>query len=169
MTIYEIDKAIEQMLNNSFVFNEETGEIDTLLSSETLEMMLDDKFEAYGLYIKNLNADVEAIDKEIKTLMTRKKEKAKQSECLSNIMMDFMLKHGRKKVETPKVLVTTRNSKRVIIDDEEALLNYCKEYHKDDCYTLEVKYKPIKSAIKKAIDDFEGMAHIETNTSINIK
>lgn len=169
MTIYEIDKAIEQTLNNGFVFNEETGEVDTLLTPETLEMMLDDKFEDYGIYIKSLNADADAIDKEIKELQKRKKAKVKLAERLSSTMMNYMIKHKRKKIETPKLLATTRNSKRVVIDDEEALIDYCKENHKDDCYTLNISYKPIKTAIKKQISDFKGLARIETNTTINIK
>lgn len=169
MTIYEIDKAIEQMLINGFVFNEETGEVDMLLTPKTLDMMLDDKLEDYGLFIKSLKADTDAITNEIKTLQARKKQKEKLADRLSDTLLKYMEKHDKKKIETPKLLVSTRNSSKVIIDDEEALMEYCRINHKDDCYSIKIEQKPIKANIKKQIADFEGMAHVETNKTINIK
>lgn len=168
-TLYEIDKSIEQMLNNGFVFNEETGEIDTLLTAETLDLMLEEKLEDYGIYIKQLNADSKAIDDEIKALQKRKEAKSKLSKRLSDTLLAFMLKHNKKRIETPRIDVRTRATKRVVIDDEEALLEYCKVNNKDDCFTIKLEQKLNKPAIRRQISDFQGMAHLETNNTVNIK
>lgn len=169
MTIYEIDQSIEQLLTSGFVYNEETGEIDTTLDEQTLYKMLEDKMEDYAIYIKSREAFTGDMRAEKKNLEDRIKREEKRIERLKSTLLAYMEKYGMTRMEAPRATVGTRINHKVIIDDEEALLDYCKKHHKDDCYTLNIAYKPVKSAIKKQIDDFEDMAHIETSKSISVK
>ena len=58
MTLYEIDKAI---LDFEFEVDEESGEILNASELDELQMARDDKIEGISLWIKNLEAEKEAI------------------------------------------------------------------------------------------------------------
>ena len=168
-TLYEIDQNIEQILETGFVYNEETGEIDTTLDEATLFQMLEDKFEDYAIYIKSREAFIASMRDEKKNLDERIKKEEKRTERLKTTLMTYMQKYDKRRIETPRAVATTRTTSKLIIDDEEALLEYCRENHRDSCITIKLETKPNKANIKKNIDDFTGMAHIEKSKSITIK
>lgn len=74
--------------------------------------------------------------------------------------------NGKKKIETPRALISTRASKKLIIDDEDELISHLKE---TDDSALKVSYTVDKTVIKKDVEKYSEYAHIESNRNINIK
>ena len=87
MTLYEIDKAIQEALEGAV--DPESGEIideELLAAYDQLRMDRDQKVENIGLYIKNLEADAAAIKAEAKNLTARAKAAENKAEHLRNYM-----------------------------------------------------------------------------------
>ena len=144
MTLYEINKAIEQALEAIFASeNPETGEVDEAYvhALEDLQVQRDDKLEALGCYIKNSRAQAEAIKAEEKALKARREKlehKAERLEAYVATMLD-----GQKWDKSAKVAFTFRKSDRAVVDDRDALPA---EYFRTKTTT-----EPDLTAIKKAI------------------
>ena len=105
MNLYEIkqefEKAIEECVDM------ETGEIINPARLDELNMVLTDKRENVALYIKNLSAEVKAIDEEAKNLTNRKRVLNNKVEGLKKYLADNLEGH---KFETAKVVVSFRKS-----------------------------------------------------------
>lgn len=162
MTLYEIEEKLYQRLNEGIAFDDETGEVYTELD---LQKLLDDKMDDYCLFMKNEQAEIEALKNEKKSLDKRIKEKEKKQEYLKNALMEFMKRHDMKKHETSKYVVSTRKSKRLIIDNADAIIS---EY-RNNPDVVKVKYEVNKITVKKNIVGFKNYAHLEDNTSLTIK
>lgn len=162
MTLYEIEEKLYQQLNEGIAFDDETGEVYTELD---LQKLLDDKMDDYCLFMKNEQAEIEALKNEKKSLDKRIKEKEKKQEYLKNALMEFMKRHDMKKHETSKYVVSTRKSKRLIIDNADAIIS---EY-RNNPDVVKVKYEVNKITVKKNIVGFKNYAHLEDNTSLTIK
>lgn len=79
--------------------------------------------------------------------------------------MEFMKRHDMKKHETSKYVVSTRKSKRLIIDNADAIIS---EY-RNNPDVVKVNYEVNKITVKKNIVGFKNYAHLEDNTSLTIK
>lgn len=168
-TLYEINQELIEFLENGFnlaCVDMETGEIDEQKAAEYLEALQiewTEKVENIALYIKNLDAEAEAIKEEEKSLKARREAKEKKAERLREYLKTSMLTSNKQKFETAKVALSFRASKSVIIDDME---NLDKSY-----ITEKVTYSADKTAIKKAIESgwtVEG-ARIEVNQNLQIR
>lgn len=116
MTLYEIDRAIEDTL--LLAIDPETGEVkdEALLDQfEQLQMDREHKVENIGLFIKNLEADAKAIKEESKNLAARAKAAENKAEHLRNYL-EFCL--GGEKFQTPRLSVSFRHAKKVEVDPE---------------------------------------------------
>ena len=162
MTLYEIEEKLYQRLNEDIAFDDETGEVYTELD---LQKLLDEKMDDYCLFMKNEQAEIEALKNEKKSLDKRIKAKEKKQEYLKNALMEFMKRHDMKKHETSKYVVSTRKSKRLIIDNADAIIS---EY-KNNPDVVKVNYEVNKITVKKNIVGFKNYAHLEDNTSLTIK
>lgn len=162
MTLYEIEEKLYQRLNEGIAFDDETGEVYTELD---LQKLLDDKMDDYCLFMKNEQAEIEALKNEKKSLDKRIKAKEKKQEYLKNALMEFMKRHDMKKHETSKYVVSTRKSKRLIIDNADAIIS---EY-RNNPDVVKVNYEVNKITVKKNIVGFKNYAHLEDNTSLTIK
>ena len=162
MTLYEIEEKLYQRLNEGIAFDDETGEVYTELD---LQKLLDEKMDDYCLFMKNEQAEIEALKNEKKSLDKRIKAKEKKQEYLKNALMEFMKRHDMKKHETSKYVVSTRKSKRLIIDNADAIIS---EY-KNNPDVVKVNYEVNKITVKKNIVGFKNYAHLEDNTSLTIK
>ena len=162
MTLYEIEEKLYQQLNESIAFDDDTGEVYTELD---LQKLLDEKMDDYCLFMKNEQAEIEALKNEKKSLDKRIKTKEKKQEYLKNALMEFMKRHDMKKHETSKYVVSTRKSKRLIIDNADAIIS---EY-KNNPDVVKVNYEVNKITVKKNIVGFKNYAHLEDNTSLTIK
>ena len=162
MTLYEIEEKLYQRLNEDIAFDDETGEVYTELD---LQKLLDEKMDDYCLFMKNEQAEIEALKNEKKSLDKRIKTKEKKQEYLKNALIEFMKRHDMKKHETSKYVVSTRKSKRLIIDNADAIIS---EY-RNNPDVVKVNYEVNKITVKKNIVGFKNYAHLEDNTSLTIK
>ncbi len=165
MTLYEINSQIDQILSNIEI-DEETGEvlIDTTLL-ESLQIAHDVKIENIACFVKNLNAEVEALKAEEKNLYARRKQKEKTIERLT-YMLDTDL--NGQKFETARCKISYRKSTSTVVDEEVFL-----EKYKDDTNmcTPNTTYKYDKAQLKKKIqagETIDGVT-LSVNNNISIK
>ena len=137
MTLYEIDKAIEDAILNAV--DKETGElIGDLSLLDELRIERDIKIENIGLYIKNLTSEAERIKEEERVLHERRKVKENKADRLKMYLSDAL--QGNK-FETARVAMSFRKSTSVEIQDVDKLPEkFCK-----------TKIEPDKTAIKTAL------------------
>lgn len=148
MKLYEIDKAIQDVIDHGFVVNEETGEI--IFDETNLEELRDtfnDKLEACGIYAKETDALAAAIRTEEQALAKRRKALESKSASLKAYMLRYMTYYGETSIETAKVKITTRKSSRVIVSDADVL--------PDDLVVVVTERKPDKRKIKVALQSGE--------------
>ena len=164
--LYEIDAAIAAAIERMFdTVDAETGEIDagTVEELEALQAERAAKLDNIGAYIKNLDAEVEAIDKEIATLKSRKDVKKAKIERLKDYVTESLKKSDKPKFESARVVFSFRKSMTVNVLDVEAL--------PADYVNFSIEKKPDKMAIKKAIQAGEVIsgAELVENQSLQIK
>lgn len=167
MKLYEIAADYAHLLHAV-----ENGDIPEEAIADTLESitaMLDDKVDNIACVIKNLSAEAEAIDAEIKRLQDRKDEKKRRVENLKAYLAKTLLESGYTKVETARNKVSFRKSESVTVANEDDFIRWAKEHATD---FLTYKEPTInKTAIKAALKDGEIIdgATIETKQNIQIK
>lgn len=160
MTLYEIDKAIQEALEGAV--DPESGEIideELLAAYDQLRMDRDQKVENIGLYIKNLEADAAAIKAEAKNLTARAKAAENKAEHLRNYMQ-FCL--NGQKFQSPRLSVSFRHAKKVEVD-QNRLFEIPDDYlrYKDP----EVDKKRVSEALK-AGEDIPGCTLVDSVSMI---
>lgn len=159
MKLYEINQEIENLID------EETGEITDLEKFNQLQETKEQKFENVSLYVKNTESDINAIKEEISNLQARLKAKTKRAEGLKWWLSKAMLDNNIKKIDTPKAKISFRNSKQVIIDDEEAF----KKEH-PELFSTKTTVVPNKTKIKEWLkDNISENCHLEEKQNLQIK
>lgn len=162
MTLYEINSQIIDFMNNIEI-DEETGEILTDMSMlDQLQVAHDEKIENIALFIKNTEADCDAIKKEEVALAKRRKTKENLINRLKSALSDDL---QGSKFETPRCKISFRKSTSTEVDEEEFL-----KYHKDLCTKVE-SYKYSKTDLKKLVQGgtpLHGVKLVE-NKSISVK
>jgi len=117
-------------------------------------------------YIKNQEAQVDAISAEIKRLQDLKKSRENRLARVRKGYTDFLIAVEKKKIETPKGTMTVAAPTISTIIDDAAMLP--KEFLRET-----VRYDPDKKAIKDAILSNPNRiipgAHLEEKISIRIK
>lgn len=165
MNLYEINREIEEVLENSI--DTETGEIsdEAIQRLNELQLEKDAKVENVALWHKNLLAESKAIADEIKALQERKKALERKMEWQEKYL-EFAL--GGSKFETPRVMVGYRKSTAVEIADMAKFI----EDHKDsELVTTKIDYAPNKTQIKALLkegQEVDGAVLVERN-NIQIK
>lgn len=164
MSLYSINQQIQQIIDNGFTVDEETGEILSDLSDlEALQIERDEKIENTLLYIKNLNSEAAAIKIEEKALADRRKSienKAARIKAYIENMLDGEV------FKSPRVAVTWRNTTSVSINDN--FFAWAKENRPE---LLRVNPEADKTAIGKLLkagELVEGAA-LEQSKSMSIK
>lgn len=141
MNLYEINLAIEKAFDEAI--DPETGEIlseNALAYLDELEMARDTKIENIGCWIKNLDAEAEALKREKQAFADRQKRAEKKSASLRRYLSSVL---DGQKFQTEKVAISFRKSESVQIDDESKIpAEYIKQ---------KIETAPDKTAIKKAI------------------
>lgn len=164
MNLFEIDKmiaeAIDNILNST---NEETGEVDEsyVKELEKLQIAKDEKLEAVGCYIKNLNADINAFKEEEKNMKKRREVLEHKVERLEKYVSSVL--NGEKWDKSTKVQFSFRESTQTIIDDESLLP---KKF-----LVKKIDYSPDKKAIKEVLESGKTVkgAHLNTVKNIQVK
>lgn len=119
MRLYDISEALRAVLEGGFVFDEETGEV--LFDSSNLDDLkasYDEKLEACAIIKKECDADAAAIREEEKRLAERRHRLESKSARMADYIARNMIGDG---LQTPKVSLSWRKSKQVIIEDESAI------------------------------------------------
>lgn len=157
MKLYEIDAQIESLID------EETGEILDIEAFQALQMEREKKIENIALWIKNLQAEADAIQKERKVMEERERVTRNKIKALKE-RLNYIL--NGEKFKTPKVAISYRTSKSVEVDD--GFVEWA-QVHADEC----LKYKAPevdKSAVKRLLLDGKEMpARIVERKNIQIK
>ena len=164
MNLYEIDKHYQEVLENGFSFDEETGEI--LFDTESLDQLqgeYNEKIDNIVCFVKSLEALNNAIKNEKKALDERIKFNDNKIERLKSYVSESLKQRQLKKFETSKNKLSFRKSESVNVLDE-SLLD--KKFMKE-----KTTYTPDKTSIKKALKNGEEVsgAVLEVKENLQIK
>ena len=163
MTLYEIDKSIEALVN---AVDPDTGEI--MVDNEALDALLmerDAKVENIACCIKNLTADAKALKEEEAALSSRRKTTEKKAERLKDYLTYAL---QGEKFQTAKCAVSFRKSSAVEVDD--CFVEWAQASGNEDL--LRYKLPEVdKTAVKERLTGSEAFdfARLVQNTSITIK
>ena len=145
-SLYEINAEIESCVDI------ETGEILDIEKLEKLQIAFDEKVENIALWVKNLNAEAEAINKEKDSLAVRQKVCENKALGLKNYLSSFL---NGQKFKTARVSISYRKSESVEVTDVSAL---DPEYYK--VVYPEADKTKVKDALKKGVI-LEGVSLVE--------
>ena len=159
--IYELSedfKAVSALADTAETEEELQAINDTL---DAISAELDVKLENSAKFIKNLDADIEGLDKEIKSLTLIKKRKAALIERLKLKCDNAMKLNNETTKKAGTFTFSYRKSEKTIIDDVNKLPDELKK----------IEYKPMAAEIKKYIKEHGSVAgaRIETCTNLQIK
>lgn len=164
MSLYDLDRSIAAVLNDSVVFCAETGEVifDESMLDE-LEVGRTEKLEACGLYAKSLDSEARAIRDEERRLAERRRAKEAKAERMKEYIRSSMEFFGDSKVETPRLCMGLRKSSRVVITDPDLIPG--------DLFGDPKPPEPDKAAIKNAIKSGREVpgAMIDESKTLNMK
>lgn len=164
MKLYEIPKEIENLINN------ETGEITDIQLFSQLQAKAEEKLAFIGLINKNDESNIKALEEEIKNLAERKKRLENKTKNTKTFIVKMMDELGIDKIETPKVVLSFRNSKAVKIDDEEKLLEDFKAKGFNDLFKTKTTIAVDKTAVKKWLENNRSeYCHLEERKNLQIK
>jgi len=158
MNLFELNDNIVSL------FDEETGEIKDVEKFNELQMQFEDKVESLALYYKETKAFLTALQEEKKSIDTRIKSCKTKLEGIQKYIGNAL---AGEKFETPKVKISYRKSKAVVVDD---ILAFMDNENANEYVTYgepKVDKKAVKTALELGIE-MAGV-HIEENTSTQIK
>lgn len=153
MTLYELDKAIADF---ELEVNED-GEVLNIDELDELQMARNDKIEGISLWVKNLEAEKEAVKHEKDNFADREKRLGKKIESLKGYLTYAL---DGQKFSTPKVAVSFRKSESVLVKDKYLI--------PDNYMNLSVVREPNKTAIKNALKRGEEIMGVELLEKRNI-
>ena len=164
-TLYELDRAICDVLENGFHVDEETGEV--FFEGEdldALEAARADKLEAVACFIKGHDAEAAAIKAEEKALEARRKAKEAKADRLRAYLANSLQTAGESRFESARCALAFRKSEAVEIVDEALLFafGFCDE---------KLTVAPNKTKIKKALKAGDAVpgAQLIVKQNIQIK
>lgn len=134
MNLYEIDREISSCIDY------ETGEILDVQRLEMLEMTKEKKIENIGLWIKNLEAEAEALKKEKDAFTAREKSTKNKIESLKKYLGDVL---QVQKFQTTKCAISFRTSTTLEMSENAEIPE---EFRK---YSFILDKTKMKEALKK--------------------
>lgn len=160
MKLHEMTAAVAKLHDDE--------SIDAQTLKDTLESIEGD-IEEKGVNIvkltKGWDADISAIDEEIKRLTTRKKAIKNRAEQLRDYLRYNMQASGISKIECPLFTVSLRKARDIVSIDDESLIP-------DDYVTVKTTVSPNKAEILKSLKagvDIPGASITESEQSLVIK
>lgn len=110
-----------------FCADDENADFSRVLrdTMEGMEGERAEKIENIGIYIKDLLAEAAEIDKEIKSLLERRKAKENRAESLKRYLSDALYFAGEDRFETARLRLSFRKSEAVVVDNEEEFIAWC--------------------------------------------
>lgn len=159
MRIYQIPTAYREFFEASV--NEDGELIYSESSFAELEAEATEKIANCGRMLKEWQAELAAMDEAKKAIDKRMKTKKRQIEWLKQMTLGALMSVG-KKVEAADIVVSTRKSSKVVVD--ESIL------HKD-WFVEKIERRPNLTALGDALKqgvEIEG-AELVTNYNLNLK
>ncbi|MBO7710582.1 MAG: siphovirus Gp157 family protein [Lachnospiraceae bacterium] len=160
--LYDIDQEILDCVDM------ETGEILDSGKLTALQMERDRKLEGVALWIKDLNAEAEAVKAEADKLTARKRALDNK---ISGLKMWLLIALDGEKLKTPRCNVYQTHSQRVAVADEKKLISFLQTLEDPERFLKFPEPELRKDEIKKALkNDYEiPGAALETTESVVIK
>lgn len=160
MTLYELSDEMRQLYE--MMEDPDVDEEVLLDTMEGVEAELHDKADGYVFVMKELEADAEKIDKEIKRLQAMKKRAENGVARLKTRLQMAMEYCGESKFETKLFKFSIRNNPPAVVIDDESKIPF----------EFWVPQDPVvdKKAIKEFLKDSETceFAHLTTTQSLRI-
>lgn len=154
MTLYELDKAIADF---ELEVNED-GEVLNIDELDELNLAREQKIEGISLWVKNLEAEKEAVKHEKDNFADREKRLGKKIDSLKKYLTYAL---DGQKFSTPKVAVSFRKSESVLVKDKYLI--------PDSYMNLSVVREPNKAAIKNALKRGEEIMGCELVEKRNVQ
>lgn len=154
MTLYELDKAIADF---ELEVNED-GEVLNIDELDELQLAREQKIEGISLWVKNLEAEKEAVKHEKDNFADREKRLGKKIDSLKGYLTYAL---DGQKFSTPKVAVSFRKSESVHITDEYLI--------PDEYKLFTVVKKPDKKVLKDALKKGKEIMGVELIEKQNIQ
>ena len=147
ISIYQIEQSYNQ-LAEQLIDND--GELTTELAEQlaSTEEPLQNKTVAYSFVIKQMDADIDIIDAEIKRLQAAKKQREKATEYLKDRIKHAMELFQIEEIKTPLVKINFRKSETVEVAD----VNTLPAAYKVVKLTEQADKAAIKAALKDGVD-----------------
>lgn len=127
--------------------------LDTL---DAVDGEMEDKLANCGAFIKQLSAEADALDAEIKSLRQRSAAKKREIDSFKAYMMSCMESADVKKVDKPLAKLTIRqNAESVEVADEKNFIEWAQSHDRDDLlrYSMpDVNKTAVKDAIRSGAD-----------------
>ena len=141
MKLYEIDNNLRALWGK---IAEQEGELteSDLQALNDLELAQNEKLEGYGVIIREMQAEIEECDAEVKRIKELAQTKRNKVERLKKYLQEFMLNNEIDKFESIKVKLSFRKSQSLEIEEGAEL--------PDDL--MRIKKEPDKTAIKEYIE-----------------
>lgn len=152
-TLYELDKAIADF---ELEVNED-GEVLNIDELDELNLAREQKIEGISLWVKNLEAEKEAVKHEKDNFADRERRLGKKIDSLKRYLTYAL---DGQKFSTPKVAVSFRKSESVLVKDKYLI--------PDNYMNLSVVREPNKTAIKNALKRGEEIMGVELLEKRNI-
>lgn len=153
MTLYELDKAIADF---ELEVNED-GEVLNIDELDELQLAREQKIEGISLWVKNLEAEKEAVKHEKDNFADREKRLGKKIDSLKKYLTYAL---DGQKFSTPKVAVSFRKSESVLVKDKYLI--------PDNYMNISVVREPNKTAIKNALKRGEEIMGVELLEKQNV-
>lgn len=164
MKLYEINEEINALIND------ETGEIMDIDKFNELQLKKEEKFENISLWIKNNDADSEALKNEAAALLERAKVIDNKNASIKQFLEKNMIENGITKIETSKVKLGFRKSTAVNVLDEEKFITYCQNTGHEELTKIKTTISLDKTAIKKWLQDNRSdFVSLEQRQNLQIK
>ena len=154
MTLYELDKAIADF---ELEVNED-GEVLNIDELDELQLAREQKIEGISLWIKNLEAEKEAVKHEKDNFADREKRLGKKIDSLKGYLTYAL---DGQKFSTPKVAVSFRKSESVLVKDEYLI--------PDEYCDFTVLRKPNKKNLKDALKHGKELMGVELVEKQNVQ
>lgn len=162
ISLYELSREYIEAFDNLEV-DEATGEITNFADIDFIESSFEDKAVNCALYIKGLDAEIDAYKVEEDRLKNWRKAAEKKRDSFIKYIESCMDEVGKSKIQDPRARLSFRKSEQLIVDDLDMLPR--------KFIAIKTEEKPDKTAIKAAIKAGAGIsgAHIETCRNLQIK
>lgn len=165
MSLYEIDSRIRAIIDGIYEAADEDGVVEEIDFTELKQLQEDrkTKLENIALYIKNTEAEAEAIEAEEDKLAARRKKLENKAKRLREYIINSMKENNDEPLKTARCEVRIKDNEKTDITDLESI--------PEEFIKVKVEKNPDKTAIKKAIKAGQTVpgAQIIINTTLTIK